>query len=40
MLFVVRKKITGEGGIRIDTDVWTTQDNSSYHNNVKMRVDA
>ena len=25
---------------RIDTDVWTTQDNSSYHNNVKMRVDA
>ena len=28
------------GWRRIDTDVWTTQDNSSYHNNVKMRVDA
>ena len=28
------------GWRRIHTDIWTTQDNSSYHNNVKMRVDA
>ena len=27
-------------GRRIDTDVWTTQDKISYHNNVKMLVDA